>query len=108
MCLFFFYCLLCTVDDDFLRDPEPVELIFEPGERRQCTNVTIVDDMVVESPPMENFIVVIETVRPVIDPGLISPRPTATITILDDDGSLRDIAASIEFKNKKSIEISRN
>ena len=60
------------------------DLTFSPGNKRVCSNVSIINDAVYEDP--EDFTVSISTSDPsvIIDPT----RESGTATILDDDGKL--------------------
>lgn len=55
---------------------------FAPGETRECVNVSIVDDNVVEDLE-ESFWLEIDSVDPVVV-GL-GPNPNSTVIIIDDD-----------------------
>ncbi len=59
-----------------------VQLVFSPGQTKQCTNITIVDDGDLEG--AEDFEATLSTTvdRVVLDPEM------ATITIGDNDGKL--------------------
>ena len=64
--------------------------MFGPSETRNCQEVAILDDDVVEDLE-EDFVLVIEAV----DPDMVDPttgeNPSTTVTITDDDGELKVI-----------------
>ena len=66
-------------------DYEPVSIVltFAPGDRRQCVNVTIIDDDIVE--PTEVFTCEATLLTPIAGVS-IGRGGTATVTITDEDG----------------------
>ena len=72
-------------------DFEPVvpEIILAPSETRSCTNVTIIDDKIVERMEPFEVIIIFPPGQPALQIGEIVPNATnGTINIIDDDGEL--------------------
>ena len=72
-------------------EPDVQNVTLAPSETRSCTNVTIIDDKIVER--MEPFEVIITFPRgqPALRIGEIVPsgmQINGTINIIDDDGEL--------------------
>lgn len=67
--------------DDFVAGTRTT-VIFNPGETNKCVNFEIVNDNIVEQPPIEEFTVAIDEISP---DSIGSERPTAKVAIIDDD-----------------------
>jgi hypothetical protein len=56
------------------------QLVFRPGQERQCVNISIEDDGILEGPEDFNVMLSTSVDRVVLDPDM------ATVTIADNDG----------------------
>ena len=72
-------------------DPVVPMITLAPSETRSCTNVTIIDDKIVERVEPFEVIITFPTGQPALQIGEIVPNAAQiniTINIFDDDGEL--------------------
>ena len=72
-------------------EPDVPEIILAASETRNCTNVTIVDDKIVERMEPFEVIITFPPGQPALQIGEIVPpamQINGTINIIDDDGEL--------------------
>ena len=79
-----------------------VQLVFRPGQERQCVNISIEDDDILERP--EDFNVTLSTTvdRVTLDPDM------ATVTITDVSGKLTSSVSEYEHSSRQAIYCQRD
>ena len=77
---------MCLDGSGFTTDVESV--IFQPGSQRECVDVEILDDNIVETPPEETFTIVVTPVEPNPYRATARPNSEVPVTIVDDDGKM--------------------
>ena len=72
-------------------EPDVQNITLAPSETRSCTNVTIIDDKIVERTEPFEVIITFPPGQPALQIGEIVPpgmQIIGTINIIDDDGEL--------------------
>lgn len=84
------FCIISTeifsVFTDYIPAPDPNKpvLNISKGQERDCTNITILDDILVET--VEEFNVTLSPLSNTFGAGVTITREVATVEIEDDDG----------------------
>ena len=78
------YDVTATEGEDYDPTPKPVTLVLTRGQDRDCSNITITNDLLVEE--NELLSVSITSFSHTFSAGINFVRNTANISIEDDDG----------------------
>ena len=76
-------------DEDFVADPSVATIVLSGNETRQCVNVTIIDDQIVERTEPFTVTITFPHDQPAVQSGEIVPREmqiNGLINIINDDG----------------------